>query len=100
MRFMTRRVVIHIKYSCLGYYKAGGLPMARAERTVYRILKSNFSKEELSVYFSPTASEISWATQCARSLKSCLLVNLKVFQYLGYFPSYDEIPALILTQVQ
>jgi hypothetical protein len=33
-------------------------------------------------------------------LKSCLLVNLKVFQHLGYFPNYDEIPACILTQVQ
>jgi len=74
--------------------------MARAERTVYRLLKHNFSKEELSIHFSPTPQEISWATRCTRSLKFCLLVNLKVFQYLGYFIDYNEIPTPILSQIQ
>ena len=74
--------------------------MARAERTIYRLLKQNFTQEELTIHFSPSAVEIAWAEQLTRNLKLCLLINLKVFQYLGYFPSHNDIPAPILTHVQ
>ena len=78
----------------------GRCVMARAERTIYRLLKQNFTQEELTIHFSPSAVEIAWAEQLTRNLKLCLLINLKVFQYLGYFPSHNDIPAPILTHVQ
>jgi hypothetical protein len=76
--------------------------MARAERTVYRLLKHNFTKEELSVYFTPSPEESDWAKQNTWQMGARLniLVNLKVFQYLGYFAPFAEIPESILFHVR
>jgi hypothetical protein len=74
--------------------------MDRAKRTVYRSLKQNFTQPELFIIFSPSEEEITWAKENARSLILCLLVNLKVFQHLGYFPAYDNIPEAIVAHVQ
>ena len=72
--------------------------MARAERTVYRLLTKKFTKEELTLYFSPSPEESLWAMQMTKRLKSrlCLLVNLKIFQYLGYFSPPKNIPEFFI----
>jgi len=76
--------------------------MARAERTVYRLLRPNFTQEELSVFFTPSDEESDWAKQYTLKLNARLnlLVNLKVFQYLGYFVPFDRIPEPILSHVR
>ncbi len=76
--------------------------MARMERTVYRTLKQNFTQEEIAFHFSPSLEEALWAKRTIRKLKSriCLLVNLKVFQYLGYFTPYKSIPKLIMACIR
>jgi hypothetical protein len=72
----------------------------RVERTVYRIIKQAYTTEELAVHFSPSPEEIAWAEQHSRTLKLCLLINLKVFQYLGYFPLYADISESIIAHVR
>jgi hypothetical protein len=74
--------------------------MARAERTAYRLLKQNFIPRELFVIFSPSDREIAWAQEHTRNLRLCLLINLKIFQYLGYFPPYDDIPEDIVAHIR
>jgi hypothetical protein len=71
--------------------------MLRMERTVYRRLKQNITPKELAVYFTPSKEESGWAKQCTLKLNARLnlLVNLKVFQYLGYFAPFEHIPTSI-----
>jgi hypothetical protein len=74
--------------------------MRHIERSVYRTLKQNFTSQEIFAIFSPSAAEIEWAKANTRSLTLCLLVNLKIFQYLGYFPAYNDIPSTIITHIR
>lgn len=69
--------------------------------TAYPRLKVRPSQKELERNYTPTDEEKSFAWQRTTSEIQTfrVLVWLKVFQRLGYFPSYDEIPATLLEHI-
>jgi hypothetical protein len=54
------------------------------------------------VGLSPTADEITWAREQTRSESHllALVLSLKCFQRLGYFPTLEEIPEVVLLHVR
>jgi hypothetical protein len=60
------------------------------------------SGRELVEAFSPTADEVAWArgkTQNDQHLLA-LVVRLKSYQRLGYFPKLTDVPAVVVDQVR
>jgi hypothetical protein len=51
---------------------------------------------------SPTADEIGWASEQTRSESHllALILSLKCFQRLGYFPTLEEVPEVVLHQLR
>ncbi len=77
--------------------------MASIERTAYPRFKRLLSASELAEVYTPSAKEIEFAVSRARGQDSILslLVLLKSFQRLGYFPNkLKEVPAQIVTHVR
>lgn len=72
--------------------------MASIERTCYPRLKQNFTKTELKDFYTPTEAELLFVKKTARREETGLhlLIHLKVFQKLGYFPNLEEIPDSLL----
>lgn len=71
--------------------------MAAVHQTAYPRLKSNLNTEELSKFYTPTLDEKIFAEKNTRTPESCLglLTHLKVFQNLGYFVLWKDIPPFI-----
>lgn len=76
--------------------------MASIERTAYPHFKRSPSARELEALYTPTTDELSFARTIARKAQPQfgLLLLLKAFQRLGYFPAVDEIPAAIVQHVR
>ncbi|MGB8199107.1 MAG: DUF4158 domain-containing protein, partial [Pseudonocardiaceae bacterium] len=57
---------------------------------------------ELAEVFTPTGEEVSWARAKTTTDQHCLtlLVLLKCYQRLGYFPRPEQIPAEIAEHVR
>lgn len=72
--------------------------MASIERTAYPRLKQQFTKSELLDFYSPDEDEIKFVVQKSRKDESRLhlLIHLKTFQKLGYFPSLEDISESLL----
>lgn len=68
--------------------------MAAIERTAYPRLKKRFTKSELHDYYTPTEEEIYFVKNHAQGDEPQLhlLVLLKTFQHLGYFPNIEDVP--------
>ncbi len=68
--------------------------MASIERTVYPRLKKRFTEPELREFYTPTEDEIYFIKNNANGDEPQLhlLVLLKTFQKLGYFPNLDDVP--------
>jgi hypothetical protein len=75
--------------------------MASIERTAYTQLKINISQKELSKKYNLLLSEIENAYSSVKSEDFVVsyLTHLKCFQNLGYFPSEDEIPNIIVKHI-
>lgn len=75
--------------------------MASIERTAYPRFKKVVSARELYEAFTPTPGETAWAREATRSEGNLivLVVLLKAFQRLGYFPKLTEIPAPVVAHV-
>lgn len=76
--------------------------MASIERTAYPRFKKVVSERELHDVFTPTFDEIAWAAEVAPRSEAnlvALLVLLKSFQRLGYFPSVADIPPAVTAHV-
>ncbi|MGH3783216.1 MAG: DUF4158 domain-containing protein [Pseudonocardiaceae bacterium] len=69
--------------------------MASIERTAYPRFKRFLSARELHVFYTPKAQEIAWAREVAGTGQHLLavMVALKAFGRLGYFPGLEEVPA-------
>lgn len=69
--------------------------------TAYPRFKPNPSQKELTEVYSPTPEEIKLAWNQTASEKHQLnfLILLKSFQRLGYFPSLEEIPPLVIHHI-
>jgi TnpA family transposase len=76
--------------------------MASIERTAYPRLKDNTSQKELCERYTLSLDEISQAYSAVRGDIAAInyLVLLKCFQNVGYFPSVDKIPEIIIRYIQ
>ncbi|MFI9311085.1 DUF4158 domain-containing protein [Streptomyces triculaminicus] len=76
--------------------------IASVERTAYPRFKRTITSRELHDSFTPGPSEVAWARGKARSPEHllALVVLLKSFQRLGYFPGLDEVPELVVGHVR
>src|ERR1022692_1646063 len=72
--------------------------MASIERTAYPRFKRFMSARGLHVFYPPQPGEIGWAREAAGSDEHllALVVLLKAFNRLGYFPVLDEVPAEVV----
>jgi hypothetical protein len=75
--------------------------MASIERTAYPRFKRHPTAEALHNLYTPTAEEQAFARKSARSGQHqlTLLVLLKSFQRLGYFPKLEEVPRPIVNHI-
>ncbi|WP_049279375.1 Tn3 family transposase, partial [Ralstonia solanacearum] len=76
--------------------------MATVERTAYPRFPKVFSAKELQACYTPSAEELDLAARATRgqSPRLGLLVLLKVFQQLHYFPYLDTIPAAVVDHIR
>lgn len=76
--------------------------MATIERTAYPRFPKAFSTQELEALYAPLPEELDWVRRSARGERSRLglLVLLKVFQQLHYFPALDSFPAAVVDYVR
>lgn len=70
--------------------------MTAIHETAYPRIRSNVTDKELVELYTPTEEQLSFADENAQApvQKLGLLVLLKSFQRLGYFPMLREIPPL------
>jgi len=75
--------------------------MALVDRTAYPRLPAAVSARDLAETFTPAAEEVRWA--CAAiaepGARLTLLVLLKCYQRLGYFPQPDRVPPEVTEHV-
>lgn len=76
--------------------------MASIERTAYPRLKKHFTKSELRLFYTPTLEEIFFVRETARNDEPHLhlLVQLKTFQRLGYFPRLEDVPEAVIAYLR
>ncbi|TDC50519.1 DUF4158 domain-containing protein [Actinomadura sp. KC345] len=76
--------------------------MTSVDRTAYPGFARVVSARELAESFTPTGAEVEWArgrTQDERHLLA-LVVWLKSYQRLGYFPKVEDVPAVVVDHVR
>lgn len=75
--------------------------MASIERTAYPKLKNSISQKELQKKYTLSLDEISQAYSVVRGDNAVIsyLTLLKCFQSIGYFPSINEIPEMIIRHI-
>lgn len=76
--------------------------MASIERTAYPRFKRTPLPKELDSLYTPSVEEIAFSRSCARKAQPRfgLLLLLKTFQRLGYFPAIEDIPAPVVQHVR
>jgi TnpA family transposase len=76
--------------------------VASIERTAYPRFKRHYTPNELGEIYTPTRIEIAFALKVTTGEENYfnLLVLLKVFQRLGYFPQIADIPVAIINHVR
>jgi TnpA family transposase len=76
--------------------------MASIERTAYPRFKQNPLPHELDVLYTPTQDELEFANGMVRKEQHrfSILLLLKTFQRLGYFPTLENIPLTIVQHVR
>lgn len=76
--------------------------MASVERTAYPQFRRVISGRELDEAFTPTQDEVSWARArtTTEAHRLALLVLLKCYQRLGYFPNLLKVPSGVISHVR
>ena len=76
--------------------------MTILERTAYPTFKISLTPKELAQQYTPTASEVAFAQAQTRSKSGQLsiLMMLKAFQRLGYFPALTDIPSILIQHLR
>lgn len=76
--------------------------MSAIERTAYPRFKPRPSAKELAELYTPNADEMQFAQANARSKSGVLriLVMLKSFQRLGYFPYPEMVPMVVIQHLR
>lgn len=75
--------------------------MTSIDRTIYRRVKRSYTTKELIEAYTPTKEERNFVETMTRSPQHRLnlMLWIKLFPCLGYFPGVDEIPSAIVTHV-
>jgi hypothetical protein len=75
--------------------------MPKMSDTVYPRFKARPSQKDLEQNYTPTDEEkdFAWNRTTSEIQTVRVLVWLKVFQRLGYFPSHDEIPTTVIEHI-
>lgn len=76
--------------------------MASIERTAYPRLKQKFTKAELRDFYTASLDEILFVRANSRKDETQLhlLVHLKIFQKLGYFPNLEDVSEGLLKHLR
>lgn len=76
--------------------------MASIERTAYPRFKRYYTSAELAKVYTPTSTEIAFGLAASQGQVNylSLMVFLKVFQRLGYFPKSTDIPVQIIKHIR
>lgn len=76
--------------------------MASIERTAYPRFKRYYTSAELAKVYTPTSTEIAFGLAASQGQVNylSLMVFLKVFQRLGYFPKLTDIPVQIIKHIR
>jgi hypothetical protein len=76
--------------------------VASIERTAYPRFKRIIAAKKLREAFTPSADEVAWAREATRAPGHLLglVVLLKCFQRLGYFPKLADVPAAVTENVR
>jgi hypothetical protein len=76
--------------------------MTAIERTAYPQFKTQPSTKELAELYSPTAQEVAFAQAQTKSKRGLLrlLMMLKSFQRLGYFPRSEAVPVAVVNHIR
>jgi hypothetical protein len=72
------------------------------ERTAYPRFGRLVSARELHVFYTPVIEEVEWAGEKTSSDGSllALVLGLKCFQRMGWFPQQDEVPEVVVSHVR
>lgn len=76
--------------------------MASIDRTAYPRFKRVVSVRELAEAFMPVADEVEWARSRSQGESNflALVVLLKCYQRLGYFPKLADVPVVVINHVR
>jgi Domain of unknown function (DUF4158) len=76
--------------------------MTAVERTAYPRFKAHPSAQELATLYTPTAEEVKFAQSQARIKSGVLrlMVMLKAFPRLGYFPHPEFVPVSVINHLR
>lgn len=76
--------------------------MTSIERTAYPRFKRYYTSNELKNIYTPTTEEKLFATEHTKNQNNYfnLLVILKTFQRLGYFPKIKQVPISIINHIK
>ncbi|MBW8482621.1 Tn3 family transposase [Actinomadura parmotrematis] len=76
--------------------------MTSVDRTAYPGFARVVSARELAEAFSPTEAEVEWARGRTQdeNHQLALMVWLKAYQRLGYFPKVEDVPAAVVGHVR
>ena len=76
--------------------------MASIDRTAYPRFKRVVSVRELAEAFTPVADEVEWARGRSQGEPNflALVVLLKCYQRLGYFPKLADVPVVVINHVR
>ena len=75
--------------------------MTAIHETAYPRIRSNITEKELDELYTPTQEQLEFADRNTRGSiqKFGLLIILKAFQRLGYFPMLRQIPQLVIQHI-
>src|SRR5438067_6614851 len=76
--------------------------MTAIDRTIYRRMKRSYATKELIEAYTPTEEERRFVSTMTRNAQNQLnlMLWIKLFPCLGYFPALDEIPAPLVDHVR
>jgi len=76
--------------------------MTAIDRTIYRRMKRSYPTKELIEAYTPTEEERRFVNTMTRTVQHQLnlMLWMKLFPCLGYFPALDEIPAPLVAHIR
>src|SRR2546429_2312954 len=80
----------------------GSMTMTAIDRTIYRRMKRSYTTKELIEAYTPTEEERRFVSTMTRTAQNQLnlMLWIKLFPCLGYFPALGEIPAPLVDHVR